>query len=189
MWQGGDLPVPWPTEAPEEHESGYLDADPLRVPPDVRGVAHPDWYNEVLTLKWSNWIIQGQNGELPTTRIFQFRRIDETHSEMSFRDSIHPASTLRYGPESRLFVARMLAVSDNDQVARSELHFQCLLRPGASRYAPFTIPTLHDITTRCTGLPSLLKLLVHVVEYEAIQPIHVSDIYIVRVLLLPVNIG
>ncbi|KAF8594268.1 hypothetical protein BDV93DRAFT_515921 [Ceratobasidium sp. AG-I] len=167
VWQGGQLPVPWPVECPGKSDKGYMDIDPARLPGGIRGLAHPDWYDEEITWKWAKWIIRGQNGGLGRAHIFQFRRIDDAHVETSFREEIHPGSRLRYGPETRLFVACMLAVDDGDALARAELKAQVPEIQSKRAYVPFTPTDQQDIRNRCVGSEALLSLLTMVASSGA----------------------
>lgn len=177
MFQGGTLPIPWPAENPFLHQQGYIDVDPVRLPPGMPGLAHPDWYDENTTLIWSDWIIRGQTGIHEKAKAFQFRRLSDTHIDTEYRDVPHPNGRLYYGPDSRLFVARMHNLAEDDEVARLEVEFQLPNEAGETPYKVFRSGDIKDINQRISSARLLKTLFDHVLHYEAMFPMQVSIRY------------
>lgn len=168
--------MPWPAEPPLKSAKSYIEVDPARLPPRMIGVAHPDWFGSDETWAWTDWIIRGQLGELPRSQVFQFKQVADAREDISYREVPHSDSQLRYGPESRLFVARLLATNNNDPLGRAELEFHVRKLEGEPSYRMFAPADLKELRKRISGSPELISLLSVALQYEELQPVKVSDV-------------
>lgn len=103
-----------------------------------------------------------------------------------FQDSQDPQSTLKYRPEARLFLRRLMSATDNDPHAQAEVrsHLPGVPDEEAVR-RPFTQEGYAELEGMIGESEVMIELLKRVQEYEQKGPIQVrfsadTDIYTER---------
>lgn len=147
---------------------------PSRLPHELSMLLHPEAMLDREALSLVEHIYNGQHGRLPADRIFQFQNMCPDRHDDALREERHESSTLVYGPFSRLFVARILRQSPNDDFARAEIFFQLRhITLDTTAYVPLPDDDLAVLYERTANCPPLRKLLGYMASYEKTAPMHV----------------
>lgn len=162
-WQGGAGAIPWSQEEL---------IDPQRLPDDLESLDHPDGWDQDFTHTMVDWIRLGQAAHLDENKRFQFQQL-YPHTDSRLRRNMHTNSSLRYGPESRIFMARLVLDDDQDTIAHNERskYFVSPLRASTTRL--FDEEEEKDMLSRASGLAQMENLIRVLLKYKAVHPIRV----------------
>jgi hypothetical protein len=150
--------------------------DPERLPAGYVCLSDPHRWEEDATWLIYSYIRQGQMGRIPEAERLQFLQITDDVEERSYRTERHPLSTLRYPPESRLFVAWMLSAEPTDMVVRREIIDQLpLLTDLDESTVTFTEEFYEELCVWVDGEIIMLELVEATNEYESYGPVQVRE--------------
>lgn len=112
------LPLHWPKN--EQEQTGTVDPD--RLPAGWLGLSHPDTWSQQLTRQFASHIWAGQRGTISLAHRFQLRATrDDDDESPDFQTTQHTDSRLKFGPEARLFLRRLMTATENDPHAQAEV--------------------------------------------------------------------
>ncbi|KAG8708181.1 hypothetical protein FRC08_000074 [Ceratobasidium sp. 394] len=119
-WQGmeGVLKYKLGTEGSEDESRLF---HPQRLPTGWTHLTDPDLWDEDQVDEFFEHIYQGQQGLLPNHRMPQFLKVDSGEQVDPLQTWMDPNSPVRYGPASRLYVARLVHRSEDDELAAAEV--------------------------------------------------------------------
>lgn len=120
-----------------------------------------------------DWIRLGQVAHLDENERFQFQQIC-THTDTQLRRNMYINSSLRYGPESRIFMARLVLDNDLDEIANNERTNYFVSPPRAPTTQLFDEQEEKNMHSRAGGLAPMEDLIQVLLKYEGLHPIRVS---------------
>ncbi|KAG9089368.1 hypothetical protein FS749_001388 [Ceratobasidium sp. UAMH 11750] len=171
VFQHNKPPVPWESGTEGPNDSSRL-INPLRLPEGVTHLQDPNLMSDEHIWKLIFHIIAGQRGLLAQQKIFQLlgrRTIQEDTGLIPWLGNDHE---MRFGPGSRLYVARCIFRTEGDAQAHRELINMLPPYPTPeTRYYPFQEADFNQLKKLCEHKPELGELLDALWEYDEAGPI------------------
>lgn len=170
-WLGGKGSVPW---SRLEADQSYWFIERTRLPANITCLTDPHgWSRQQLTV-WYLFIIAGQQGTMPHTSIFQFRRVNHEHGSPEYQElqmARPECCRLTWGPEEKLYVIKLHRAGQPNQT--KNWHGLPLARTS-SIYEPYNATTrsaFRDLTLNQIDMSTLASA---VAELERKGPVHVG---------------
>lgn len=170
-WQLGSSNISWSAAPARQTDL----VDPARLPAEWSGLTHPDSWNMVLTMQFAKWIWAGQTGILEPCLRFQLLASGDDEDDTPLCLTAHPDSTLKYGPDARLFVRRLMQDPQLDPLMCSELaaHLPPIIE-DVTAMRPFLDSDYMDLLALVEDNPIMSGLIEAVHTYEEYGPIQVG---------------
>lgn len=146
------------------------------MPDGIDLLSHPDDWDRLTTHKWVDLVRRSQTELHDENQRFQYQILGPTLTESRYRKDIHPESTLRYSPDARIFIGRLIRAPSVDELSLCERRGYFIKPPRAINVKLFTDEDEANILARGEDVAFIKALLVSVIRYEQKHPVRVSSI-------------
>lgn len=165
-WQGGHGDIPWSQPNLVEKQ---------RMPTSIGVLSHPDDWDQTQTWLWVNWTRMDQIGAHDESQRFQFQLLGPTVSEHRYRRDIHQESPLRYGPDARVFLGRIIRAPSDDEIATSERRSYFIKPTRVINTKLFSDDAETRMLEQGQSIAFVKALTESVLRYESKHPVRVSS--------------
>ncbi|KAG8680702.1 hypothetical protein FRC08_016099 [Ceratobasidium sp. 394] len=169
MYDFQALPHPIPWELGNEHPGDQRRLmNPRRLPPGWTHLKDPIDRTDDQAQDFVIHVISGQRESIPRDQKPQFLGNTRLEDDDGSVEWIAPSSPLRYGPESHLYVARVMKKTDNDNQVIAEVVNQFAFK--RKPYLSVTEADAQHLLSLCDPNVQLQEIVKLMIMYEMLTP-------------------